>query len=369
MQLSKRIESSRISEQQYRDIKQALNYSAIRIYVSSRYRFFKEFILGETRQEEMSLESLIGSMAHVILAQKDGEFDSKYVMASVKEPAGQMMELVQSLYKYTVAGMDESGKQTRQFEQLFLDAIQETKYDYDLKEKAFKGKTVEQIVALFTETDKKGCCPELFYKELCANTGKQTVTISQITAAEKAVEMLRQHPFTQQIVNLQTGDNIEVFNELPILWKWEDVPCKSLIDKLIIDHENKLVMPVDWKFTWDENFSYSYVKNKYWLQVGMYNAAVYYWLQEHGLEHYKLAPMQYVICDPVGNTAPLVYQLSEEDVMKAMDGFTIRQVKYPGVVEVLANIQYGLEHSVWNCSPEAHRNNGQVTLRVQYDNQ
>lgn len=369
MNLTKK-SNTQMSEKEYRDIKGSLNYSAIRVYLSSRTKFYKQFILNEVQEDEQSAESIIGSIAHVKMADREGEFDSKYVLASAKEPTGQMMTLVQNLYKIARRSMTAELVQTREFEQLFLDAVQETKYGANLEVIAFKGKELPKILEMFTETDKNGCCPEKYYQELLNHTGKQVVTISQITGAERAVEILKNHQYTRDIVAIQTGGDIEVWNELPILWKWRHVPCKSMIDKLVIDHQKKTVSIYDWKFTWDENFTYSYIKNKYWLQVGMYHMAVLHWmLEEHSMKDYTLNPMCYVICDPVGNSAPLVYQLTNKDTMAAVHGFTVRGIKYPGVEEVLEDIDYHVESAVWNSPVQAQKNNGQMSINIQYENQ
>lgn len=55
---------------------------------------------------------------------------------------------------------------------------------------------------------------------------------------KKAYELLFEYPYEN-----------ENYNELQILWEAEGVPCKSLIDRLVIDHKNKLILNIDLKTT------------------------------------------------------------------------------------------------------------------------
>lgn len=353
-------ENSRISPEEYRKIKNRINYSGLKVYLSSRQKFVKEYVLYETQESEETLSTIIGKLVHVMLAGQ--EFNEQFAISSVQEPVGQMLELCQVLHKWY------KREPEKEFERLFLDAVNEVKYDIDLKEKAFKGKTVEQILKLFSETDKKGCSPELFYRELVANSDKTVVTISQVQMAEKVVNIVKEHQYTRDIVNITPTDGIEVFNELPMLWMWKDIPCKGCVDRLVVDHITQTIQVYDWKLSWElEEFDRAYIKHKYWLQVGMYWIGVHEWALEHGYKDYKIEPMQYIAIDPMGNSAPIVYQLTQEDVKMALEGFSIRGYKWEGVVELLEVIEWHISTGNWRTTRAIEENNGVMKLEINYD--
>lgn len=369
MILNKRTEvSNQIGEQQYRKLLDRLSYSNLKTYATNRIKFYKECILGYGSEKESSVSTIVGDICHVLLAEQEGEFDNKFHIASAIEPTGQVGELVEALYRRALRSLDENGVQRDQFEVLFTDAVNSVKYDYDMKEVKFVGKNLEKILALFTEPDKKGAVGELYYKEKMACTGKQVVTVGQIQAAEKLVEQLKTHEYTRDIVNLKTGGDVEVFNELVILYEVDGVLYRSMVDKMVVDHSKKLITPWDYKTTWsnEEGFQYNYLKNLYSIQIGLYDIAIWHWKREHGYD-YKVEAMRYIAADTTGNNAPVVYKLNANDIEMAKHGYSVRGKRYPGVLELMKSIQWHVESGNWSTTEEIHKNNGIMELGIVYD--
>lgn len=364
--------SNQMSEASYRSLKSRLSYSNLKTYATNRSRFFKECIIGEVRDEDKTLATTIGDIVHCLMADKEDEFDNKFHICSAIEPTGQVLELCQALYKRAVKGMskdDEGGyRQTESFEVLFTDAVNIVKYDRDMKEIAFKGKNLETILKLFTEPDKKGAVGELYYKEMLSCIGKTVVTVNNIQRAEKLVEELKTHPHTRDIANLKSGEDVEVFNELVILYEIDGVEYRSMLDKLVVDHKKKLIISYDYKCTYsvEDSWEYNYLKNMYYLQAGLYDTAVYHWKREHGLD-YKHLPMHYIAVDTVGTNAPVIYKLTDKDIEMAKHGFMVRGKKYQGVLSIQQAIQWHLETGIWNTAQSIHEKGGIATMEIEYE--
>jgi hypothetical protein len=66
--------------------------------------------------------------------------------------------------------------------------------------------------------------------------------------------------------------NLVIFNEFQILWESQDgIECKSMLDRVIIDHENKVVKLIDLKTSADfENFESKLFEYKYDRQLAFY---------------------------------------------------------------------------------------------------
>lgn len=363
MNLEKRvaIPTHDITEGQYRQLKDRLSYSNLKTYATNRTKFYKECVLGEIREQEQTVATLIGDITHTLLSGQ--EFDDKFVIATATEPTGQMLDLVNALYKITLKSINSEGVQTEQFETLFIDAVNEVKYDRDLKEVKFKGKSVEKIVEMFSGTDS-----EIFYKEKLSCIGKTLVSINNIQSAERLAEQLKTHPYSCDIANIQTGGDIEVFTELIILYEIDGVGYRSMVDKLVVDHSKKTITPYDWKCTWsnEEGFEYNYLKNLYSIQAGLYDMAIWHWKREHGLE-YKVNPMTYIAADTTSNNAPVVYKLTAQDIEMAKHGYKVRGKYYPGVLELLDNIKWHVETGIWNTSKKIYESKGVVGLEIDYE--
>lgn len=347
----------RISEREYRSLKTHVNYSMIKVFYEDRQRFVKEFILGEQIDRKESLSLVMGSLIDCLVTDRD-RFDDKFCIVACTEPKGQMKDLADNLFRRTVMCL-EDGKVTLELSALLEQAIQDTKYDYTGTEVAFKGKTFDKIVEMFSGSD-----AELYYNEKRKNFGKTAVTVHNVEKAELIVNELRSNPFTTKYTVIE-GEDIEVHDQLPILFKYKELECKALVDRLIVDHKNQTVQPIDLKSSYDpDGFGYSYLKHGYWIQAAHYDMAVSHWMEDM---HYQLLPMKFLVCDSTGVMASCVYELTEIDKQYAYDGFKLKSGRsYPGLITLLNDISWGIETGRWNVSRQVYENSGVVPLDIEY---
>jgi len=353
---------NQMSTDSYRALRDRLNYSALKLYATSRYRFMKEMILGEVCEKDATVATTLGDLVHNIMADQ-GDFHEKFTLAQSIPPTGQILTLTEELYKRSLKSIDDQGRQKDEFSVMFRDAFNSVKYEFDgVTEKAFKKKTLEWALEKFQVEG------EMYYKELLENTGKTVVSVDMITKAEKLVEMLRTHPYTADIVNEVSGGDVEIFNELVILYMYLGIEYRSMIDKCKVDHSNKTIQPYDYKCSYDvENgFEYSYLKYGYYLQVGVYDIAMNAWKMEHDMADYTVLPIMYIAVDTTGNTAPVKYQITDKDLLLAMRGFTIRGKRYEGVESIHRNIVWNISTGIWNTSEDVYNNNGLMQMKQIY---
>ncbi len=363
-------ESSKTTEKVYRGMRDRLNASSIKDYAKNRNLFYRKYVLGETVREKVSDSITLGLVVHAIL---EGTFEEKFTLPVSTPPTGQMLELVNNLYDRTLKSCNENGVVTEHFGVLLSDAIKKTKYDYNGEEVAFKGKTEEKIVELFTTPDKKsGAVAELYYKELVANTGRTVINENTLIKAEGVVEYAKSHPFTRDILNAITiPGEVEVFNELVVLFSLYNIDCKALIDRIIVNHTTKKISLYDYKTTWDsseEGFEYTYLSKQYYIAASFYYQALLSWKKEHNLEDYYVEPMQFIALDTIGNNSPIVYKTTEKDMLMGINGFkTEKSYKaYPGVLELMEEIKWHIETGIWNHNRQAEKNNGNLFLSIVY---
>jgi len=359
MELQARVESTQLSEKQYRGLKDRLSYSSIKLFDNDRKRFFHEAILGEPRKETESASTLMGSLVHCLLAGQP--FDEKFHMISVVEPKGQLKELVDALFRRTLKSMVD-GVVTEKFEILFTDAVQEVKYDVTGKEVAFKGKDLDKIVGMF-EGD-----AEIYYKELLQTIGKSVVTVNLVTKAEQIVQKLQGHSYTYQYANARSAQGIDVFNELTILFEIDSVPYKSMLDKVIVNHDAKTIEPLDFKTSWNsEEPQGSYLKFGYYLQAALYDYALSQWVKEHNLENYTIVPMKFIFCDTSGFADPVVLGLSQDDLIAGWNGFKLRGYEYRGLKELMSDIAWHVDTGNWATSKTIYDAKGYIQLALNYE--
>lgn len=102
------------------------------------------------------------------------------------------------------------------------------------------------------------------YKEL-RNTKKDIITQVEYDKALNVIHVLKNHEFSSWIFTPQEG--VEVYYQLPLYWEENNTPCKALLDILIVDHNNKLIRPIDLKVKSDSKYAFkgSFMRYKYYL--------------------------------------------------------------------------------------------------------
>lgn len=149
---------------------------------------------------------------------------------------------------------------------------------------------------------------------------------------KKANELLFKYPET-----------FEVHNEFHINWEYPnastlgDLPCKSLLDRVMIDHTNKKIILVDIKTTADiYNFKHSVEEFDYCRQLAYYWLAIYWYFKNElklNIEEYEYET--YIVA------------------VQSHDGYEVRVFKFnpKAIEERLVTIDYAIKRIAW------HKNN------------
>ncbi len=141
---------------------------------------------------------------------------------------------------------------------------------------------------------------------------------------------------------------------------------KSMMDKVVVDHEAKTIQVYDLKCTWSvENFY-----NEYYLYRRAYiQGYLYYWAafnfqnsDEKLKGEYKILYPKFIVCDSTNYMNPLIYAMSDENMQDALNGFEHKGREYPGVAQLIEDLQWALANDKWNISRENYINNGVVKL-------
>ena len=341
------------TEKEYRSIKMDSS-SSLKEFSLDRKKYYKKYFLNEKVEEEDNKASVMGRVVETLLLEPE-EFDGRFALSvCLSAPTGLMLAFVEALYKYTAEATDSDGNVTREFEDICKDAYVES---------GFKIK-FEAVMSKFIGSD-----AEIYYKEIreIRSKGLTVVTTNDVTNAEKIVTDLKSNDVTYRVVNLVNSDRYYVVNQLQI--EGYDVDghlFKSMIDKVIVDVEQKVISVYDLKCTWSvENFYEEYyLYRRAYIQAYLYLKAVEYWAIEMGYGDYTIVNPQFIVCDSTGYMNPLMYTLDKDLIDKAYYGFEHKGRKYPGVGELIKALEWAVKNDKWNISRENYINNGLVKLGV-----
>jgi len=329
--------------------------SSLKDFSMDRKKYYKKYVLNEVVEEKENFAANMGKLVETILMEPE-EFDNRfYLSACLSTPTGLMLEFVEALYRQTRDCTDESGKVTRPMDELLEDAY---------KESGFKIK-YEAVINKFVASD-----AEIYYNEIRkVRTNNLTVVNStEITIAEKIVETLKTSYITAPIINLVSSSRYTVVNQMQVEgYTIDGLPFKSMIDKCIIDHNEKVIKPYDLKCTWSvENFYEEYyLYRRAYIQAYLYYQAMLHLTTDVESEYYgyRVEYLKFIVCDSSNYYQPLIYTLNIDDMLDAYKGFTHKGRTYPGVGELISALSWCISSNTWDISHKNYLSNGIVNIK------
>lgn len=341
------------TEKEYRAVSMDSS-SSLKEFSVNRKKYHQRYILNEKVEEEETKASVVGRVVETLLLEPE-EFDNRFYMSvCLSAPTGLMLAFVEALYKFTKEATDEQGNITRSFEDIAKDAYTES---------GFKIK-FDAVINKFVGSD-----AEIFYNELrtVKEKGLTVVTTEDVTNAEKIVEELRTNNVTAEVVNLVSSARYSVYNQLQVEdYEVDGMKFKSMMDKVIVDHQKKTIQVYDLKCTWSvENFLEEYyLYRRAYIQAYLYYRAAHT-LRDGELAGYDVFPPRFIVCDSTNYYNPLIYALDYGNIEEAYSGFHHKNREYTGVKYLIEDLKWALENNVWNISRENQEKNGIVTLKIQ----
>lgn len=331
--------------------------SSLKDFSQDRKKYYKKYILNEVVEDQDSQAAIMGRIVETLLMEPELFDDRFYISACASAPTENMLAFVEALYKHTLEATDESGRVVRSFEDISKDAFAESGY-------SGKGMgSYENVIKRFSGSD-----AEIYYNEIRKVRAKNltVVSLDNLKNAEKVVEGLKSSPTTKDIVNLVSGVRWTVYNQLQIEgYSLDGMQFKSMMDKVVIDHERKTIQVYDLKCTWSvEGFleEYYLYRRAYIQALLYYKAAIHFMNNTEELRGYRVEPPKFIVCDSTNYYAPLVYALSDKDLENAYNGFTYKNREYKGVAKLIKELQWALENNTWNISMDNYLSGGEVKI-------
>lgn len=336
----------------YREIDR-LSYSALKMFLNDRKKFKaihidKDEEAIKKEKDDMLKSDFVrmGNIVDVILTDSDN-FYNYFIITKENKPSGQMLTLVDFLYKFTLEDTKDNVV-TSTFEQRFERA-------YEALKESNGGKLQSKPDTFLARFEEEG---RNYFKELLASIGKVIITNEENVIAEAIVESLKNSLGTKELVD---ADGLTKF---PILFDVGDIPMKMEADKIIFDHENKIISLYDYKITsFVESFVWDgFLKNSYYIQSALYKFGIEQWKQDTEFKDYKVDNMKFIVADQKNYYAPLVYETNEDHYQQGWLGFKVGNKYYKGINTLIENYKLTLKENCWNISAENFSNKGRVFI-------
>ena len=296
------------------------------------------------KQHEMQTKSgsmQLGTLIHNFTLEPD-----KFIMADVEPVGGKMGEYIKAYFELEKVNTPE-------------DKIADMAYQMSgYKPSHSKPETVLKSFKKKEENVK-------FYEFLKAADGKIALNDKDKRIIQGCITSLRAHVVANKLLFQDNVENTEYFNEKEIYFTQEDVACKSKLDRMIVDHDNKTVTIVDLKTTSSQvygectplpkklrtgvlirdwhvtGFMYSCIQYSYYRQLAFYINAAQSQFPDYKVESFIVA------VDTKGSYDVAVYKLPEEWIEEGHNEIKCLLSEYKHYKETNNfNVKQGFEEAV-----------------------
>jgi hypothetical protein len=306
-------------------------------------------------EEDSSSSALaLGAAVDILLTEPD-RFDEEIYVMSAEKPGSDMMFDFATVYAQT-----------------------------DDKEKAWKASgfkiSADRVMKKFDEEGKN------YYDALKAAKNRKILDVEELFKANQIVNTVKTNQFTKKYFVPEKGT--ELLFQVPVTWSFSIdilperkesklINAKSLLDIILIDHNKKIIQPIEFK-TGAEFFFKSFWKWKRYLQASMYHdaAIALFWAEQPIAEEYEIKNIKFIYADTNLINPPLIYNMTDADILGGRMGrkvkFTVSEngsllheeaeFKTKGYIQLAEELYWHQTTNQWDYSYDIFQNNGEVDI-------
>lgn len=318
------------------------NYYKIRAVSSHALSYFEESpltfkkLLDDELEQEDKRYLDFGRQVHMKILEPD-EFKKSYTVLDYELPKSEQ----QKLFCTTYVENKTLNKEDR------LRLAYNTAY-------STKGKSDEKI--LQDAKDMYDKIKDYLTYLTKAKKYKEVLTFAKKYKIDSCYAEAKKHKLANELLfDAEIPDNgVLTFNELEILWEhpiYKNVPCKSMIDRLIIDTNNKVIKLIDIKTTISlKKFKDSIYDFNYHRQMAFYSLAIYWYIKnilKMEVEDYTFE-VYIVAIKHTPHQEAKVIKLSETMLNEGLNE----------IASLMARISWHFENDLWEYSKQYYEGNG-----------
>lgn len=201
---------------------------------------------------------------------------------------------------------------------------------------------------------------ESYINYLKQKNDKKVISFADLNLLKTIKKNLEEHKKANELL-YNFPNTFEVHNEFHINWEYphafkdKELSCKSLLDRVMIDHENKKIILIDLKTTADiYNFQHSVEEFDYYRQLTYYwTALAWYFKNELFLDIDEYEGETYII-------AIQSYDGNEVRVFKIDEAELSNKLKV--IDNAIKRIAWHKNNNLWEHTKEYYEGNGSEVL-------
>jgi hypothetical protein len=202
-----------------------------------------------------------------------------------------------------------------------------------------------------------------YYSVLGTANGRKILDQTTYNVAIKTKDSVLNHETIGKMFDIKNNKKQELFGQLMVTHSINGMPCKILLDYVLFDHVAKVIYPKDVKTARShKQFMLNYVAYDYPNQGSFYSGVL-----KAAYPGYTIAPFEFIVCCTDSGEDPIIYRMSETELIVARDGAVLktgRTVK--GWMNLVNQIKWHTENGLWRYPKEVY-DNGHILLNTYND--
>jgi hypothetical protein len=207
-----------------------------------------------------------------------------------------------------------------------------------------------------------------YFDLLASLKGRTPITESEYAKALNCKMALASDEYTKKYVVAKGQPNVEFWNKFIIEFEHEGVQMKGELDRVVINHNTKSIIPIDFKTTSKPilSFPYEFLSYRYDFQAAVYERGLY----EHSTiatllrDGYHIENFLYIVVEKDLRSNPMIFEVTQDLLKLGYEGGeTSRGLKYEGFKQAIERLKYAQENYAW-LYPREYYSQGRLKLEL-----
>ena len=335
---------------EYREI-DALNQSSLKKILESPQSYLQAKKAQQENRKTTEEHFIFGSVLDIMLTGTKEEFESKY---AVMDDSLKCSESVKAVIDNII---EECDSLNTDLTDVTLDSLRDLilqHCNYLALYPTWKDDTkVNKIIELGTG----------YFEEVKVTIGKTIISETEYAKAVACKMALASDKYTREFVVKLHNPNRTFFDKLIIEFNWRGYNIKGELDRVIVDHNTKTIIPIDFKTTSKNILGFN---SDFWYYRYDFQAAVYkYGLTLHDSitkyldKGYKISDFLYIVVEKNLFHSPMIFRVNQKVIDIGFSGGTLSNGKsLDGFEQAMLRYEYAMENNAWEYPMEYYDNEG-----------
>jgi hypothetical protein len=331
------------------------NQSCLKRILTSPQAYLEAKKRQQEKEEVVADHFIFGTVVDIMLTGSKDEFDEKFVKIPDETKCSEAVKAIIDIVAGVVFQTETIDCPLESYREDILDACNYNNYQGNWKDDT----RIDKIIKEGSE----------YFDLLKSIAGKTPITESEYAKALNCVMSLKSDEYTKQYVVAKGQPNVEFWDKFIIEFDYEGVQIKGELDRVVINHNTKKIIPIDFKTSGKPilSFPYEFLTYRYDFQAATYEKGLY----EHPTvitllrDGYHIENFLYIVVEKDLRSNPMVFEVTQDLIKLGYEGGeTSRGLKYEGFKQAIERLQYAQENDAWLYPMEYYKQKGRLKLEL-----